>query len=281
MRAVCVPETFGALGGHNQLSRREWFRASAAAGAGMALAVSWPTPAWAAPSTGSRRVIDLTHVLTDGFPVMPGFANPRRVNLVRTEIPPGAYANQWTFAEHSGTHLDVPAHFQPGGRTVSDIPLEELIMPAVVVDISDRVASDADATLDVADLRDFELAVGRIPDGSAVLARTGWDVRAGDEARFRNAGADGRMHFPGWSPEAAEWLLTNRHVRCIGIDTLGLDAGRSLEFPVHRIWFPEDRLGLEVLTNLGKVPRSGATLVIGVVPLENGSAAPGRIFAVI
>ena len=204
------------------------------------------------------------------------------MTLARTEDPPFyAYANQWTFAEHSGTHLDVPAHFFANGRTVDQIPLEELILPAVVIDISDRAAIDPDTTVAVSDIRDFESAVGRIPDGAAVLMRSGWDRRIGDQARFHNIGSDGRMHTPGWSAEATDWLLTNRDVRCLGVDALTLDATHSLEFPVHRLLLGEDRVGLEILTHLENLPPIGATLIIGVVPFEKGSGAPGRFFALV
>jgi kynurenine formamidase len=285
-RPMCIPGTFEAVSGerhhHQHLTRRDFFRAGGAAGAAMALAAALPTPALAADSPAPRRLVDLTHVLTDGFPVYPAFANPRRVTLVRTEDPPFyAYANQWTFAEHSGTHLDVPAHFFANGRTVEQIPLEELILPAVVVDISDRVANDPDAMVGVSDLRDFEAAVGRIPEGAAVLMRSGWDRRIGDQARFLNFGPDGHMHTPGWSAEATDWLLTNRDVRCLGVDSLTLDPTNSIEFPVHRLLLGEDRLGLEILTRLEKLPPIGATVVIGVVPFEKGSGAPGRIFALV
>lgn len=112
------------------------------------------------------------------------------------------------------------------------------------------------------------------------LAYSGWEARIGDEARFFNFGADGRMHYPGWGAESTEWLLTNRDVRCVGIDTLGLDPGNSLEWLVHKMWMPEDKLGVEVLANLRALPPAGSTLVIGAIPLEDGSAAPGRIFAI-
>jgi kynurenine formamidase len=282
---MCIPETFEAVSDdhhHQPLTRRDFFRAGGAVGAAMALAAALPTPTLAADSGAPRRVVDLSHVLRDGFPVYPVFANPRRVTLARAEDPPfRAYANQWTLAEHSGTHLDVPAHFTPNGRTVDQIPLEELIMPAVVIDISARAANDPDTAVGVSDLRDFEAAVGRIPEGAAVLIHSGWDRRIGDQASFHNFGADGRMHTPGWSAEATEWLLSNRDVRCLGVDAISLDPGNSLEFPVHRMWLGEDKLGLEILAHLEKLPPIGATLVIGVVPFEKGSGAPGRIFALI
>jgi kynurenine formamidase len=278
---MCVPGTFTAVGEHHdhRLTRRDFLRAGGAVGAGMALATSLTEPALAALPAAPQRVVDLTHRLTDGFPVYPVFANPRRVTLTRADLPPNAYANQWTFAEHSGTHLDVPAHFSATGRTLDDVPLEELIMPAAVVDISRRAAGDADAAVGVSDLRDFEANVGRIPDGAAVLAYSGWESRIGDQARFQNFGPDGYMHFPGWSSDAADWLLTNRNVRCLGIDTLSLDLGSSIEFPVHRTWCPADKLGLEILANLNDLPPIGATLVIGAIPFEKGSGATSRVFA--
>lgn len=210
----------------------------------------------------------------------PGLLNPRRVTL-STVGTGGFYIQQWTFPEHVGTHVDMPGHFHDGGRLVTDFSLAELVMPAVVVDISGRAQSDPDTAVTVDDLRATEEAVGRLPDRGAVLMYSGWDARIGDEGTMRNIGPDGRMHTPGWSPEAIDWLLSNRNVSCIGTDTLSLDTGvTTFDFPVHKAWLPADKLGIEVLANLGKVPRAGWTLVVGVVPLEQGSGGPGRIFAI-
>ena len=279
---MCVPGTFEAVGKDHHhdhgVTRRDFLRAGGAVGAGMALSAALPKPALAALPASPKRVVDLTHVLTDGFTVYPVFAPPKRVPLSTFDGPLRVYVNQWTFAEHSGTHLDVPSHFGTG-RNVDDFSLEELIMPAVVLDISARAASNAETTVGVADLREFEASVGRIPDGSAVLVYSGWDSKIGDRARYLNIGPDGKMHAPGFSVEAADWLLSNRNVRCLGVDTISLDAASSAEYPVHRMWMPEDKLGLEVLANLKALPPIGATLVIGVIPFEKGSGGPGRIFA--
>jgi len=297
---MCLPDTLETVGQNNHhdhadqhdaahehendheriLSRRRFLRAGGTIGAGAALAAALPKPALAALPSAPQRFVDLTHVFRDGFPVYPTFAPPRRATLARADLPPGVYANQWTFAEHSGTHLDVPSHFSPKGRNLDQISLEELIMPAAVIDISARAATDADTTVGVADLRDFEASVARIPDGAAVLVHTGWDSRVSDPARFLNVGPDGKMHAPGFSVEATDWLLSSRNVRCLGVDTISLDPANSTEFPVHRMWMPADRLGLEILTNLKLLPPIGATLVIGAIPFEKGSGAPGRIFAI-
>ena len=283
---MCVPGTFDAVGDdhhhHDEgVSRRSFLRAGGVVGAGVALAAGLPRPALAALPAAPQRFVDLTHTFSDGFPVYPAFAPPRRVTLFRNGPPPDAYVNQWTFAEHSGTHVDVPSHFSAKGRNLDDISLEELIMPAVVLDISARAANDADTTVSAADLREFEESVGRIPDGSAVLAYAGWDSRIHDGAKYLNFGPDGKMHAPGFSVEAADWLLSNRNVRCLGVDTISLDAASSIDYPVHRMWMPADKLGLEVLANLKALPPIGATLVIGAIPFEKGSGGPGRIFAIV
>ena len=281
---MCVPGTFEAVGEDHHhdhgVSRRDFLRAGGAVGAGMALSAALPKPALAALPAAPQRFVDLTHVLTDGFTVYPVFVPPKRVALSTYDGPLKVYANQWTFAEHSGTHLDVPSHFTAKGRNVDDYSLDELIMPAVVLDISARAANDADTTVGVADLRDFEASFGRIPDNSAVLVYSGWDSRIHDRARYLNIGPDGKMHAPGFSLEACDWLLSNRKVGCVGVDTISLDPAQSTEYPFHRMWMPADKLGLEVLANLKALPPMGATLVIGVIPFEKGSGGPGRIFAI-
>jgi kynurenine formamidase len=122
-----------------------------------------------------------------------------------------------------------------------------------------------------------------IPTASlaAVLVYTGWDSRITDHAEFLNIGPDGKMHQPGFSIEAADWLLSDRDVRCVGIDTISLDPAHSTEYPFHRMWMPADRLGLEILANLKALPPIGATLVIGAVPYEKGSGGQGRFFAIV
>lgn len=258
-----------------KLSRRRFLLGGAAAAA----AVAVPTPALASkgPKGRGRRVRDLTHVFRDGFPVFGG-ANPSRRTLVTIEND-GFYQQEWTWAEHSGTHMDAPGHFALGGRLSPDITPEELIVPAVVIDISARAAVDPDTVVTVKDLRRFERRHGRIPRRAGVFMFSNWETRVDDEQAFRNPDADGVFRFPGFGVEAVEWLLENRDITCIGVDTLSLDNGSSQTFDVHHLLLGADRYGLENLANLTTIPPRGATAFVGLVPWEEGSGGPCRVIA--
>ena len=157
--------------------------------------------------------------------------------------------------------------------------LDELIRPLVVIDISDRAAADPDTEVTRDDLRTFERRRGRIRRGAVVAMNSGWAARSTSVAAYRNVGADGLQHFPGFSKAAVEWLLEERDIAGIGVDTLSLDPGRSQTFDAHVTLLGADRYGIENLANLDRVPERGATLTVGLIPWEQGSGGPARVFA--
>jgi kynurenine formamidase len=191
----------------------------------------------------------------------------------------GYYMQQWTIIEHIGTHVDAPGHFTPGGRLSPELRPEELVVEAVVIDIADRAARDPDTVVTVDDLRAFERRHGRIPRNAAVLMYSGWAAKAGDAAAYRGADAAGTLHFPGFGAEACEWLLRRRGIRSLGVDTLSIDPGNSTTFETHLILTGADRYGLENLNNLDRITRRGATIVVGLIPYEEGSGGQARILA--
>jgi kynurenine formamidase len=222
------------------------------------------------------KVVDLTHEFKAGFPVYTGNAPARRT---LTRIPAdGFYKQEWTFDEHSGTHMDAPAHFTEGGRFTPQLEARELILPIVVIDIAERAASDPDTVVTADDLRRFEKRHGRIPDGALVAMDSGWAKKIGDEAAFKG-GQLGDYHFPGFGDTAIEFLLERRRAAAIGVDTLSLDHGPSTTFSVHVNWLKADNYGLENLANLDRLPPRGATAFVGVIPWQEGSGGPARVIA--
>ena len=191
----------------------------------------------------------------------------------------GFYAQRWTFGEHSGTHMDVPGHFVPGGRLSPEITPRELIAPIVVVDISKKARSDPNAMVELEDVRKFERRHGRIPKGALVAADSGWAEKVDDPAAFKGGPAFPNYNFPGWSEEAALWLVEKRDITGIGIDTLSLDPGNSATFPVHVNFLATDRYGIENLAGLDRIPPKGATAYVGLIPWEEGSGGPCRVIA--
>jgi kynurenine formamidase len=231
----------------------------------------------AASAKPERRRQDLTHVLAEGFPVF-AFDPPRRRTLV-TVRRNGFYSQEWTLQEHSGTHMDAPGHFVVGGRRSPEITLEELSIHVAVIDISARAANNPDAVVRVSDIQKYEDRHGRIPAGAGVLMYSGWERRLPDPDAFKNPGADGRYHFPGWGIGAVNWLLERRNITCLGVDTLSLDPGRSTTFDVHLALLGADKYGLENLANLKRIPARGAHAFVGLVPWEEGSGGPCRVIA--
>ncbi|NOU30251.1 MAG: cyclase family protein, partial [Polyangiaceae bacterium] len=191
----------------------------------------------------------------------------------------GVYANRWELTEHVGTHLDAPCHFIDGARSVEDIPLESLVVPLGVASIASRAAEDADAVFGLDDLRRWEGAHGAVPRGGALFLHTGWASRIAEPGHFVNMDAGGVMHFPGFSTEAVAFLVEQRGVAGLGIDTLSIDPGRDLHYPVHKGLFAAGKWALECLANLEAVPAQGATVVVAPVKVRGASGAPARVLA--
>ena len=277
---MCLPGTVEAVREQRagDEGRRIDRRTVLAGGVAAAVAATFPARAFAhdTPKKG-KRLQDLTHVFTEGFPVF-SFDPPAREDLVT--IPTGGfYAQKWTFGEHSGTHMDAPGHFVEGGRLAPEIAPAELLVPVVVVDISSRAQSDHDAIVTVEDLRRFERRHGRIPDGALVCMNSGWADKIDDPLEFKGGASFPDYHFPGFGLEAAMWLAERRDVTGIGVDTLSLDPGNSTSFPVHVNYLATDRYGVENLANLDKIPPRGAVAYVGLIPWEQGSGGPCRVIA--
>jgi kynurenine formamidase len=246
--------------------------------AGAALAASFPASALANGGRKRRKFCDLTHTFREGFPVFVTGEEPQR-ETIADYATSGFYAQRWTFGEHSCTHMDVPGHFHEGGRLSPEITLEELIVPIVVIDISRRAREDPNAMVELDDIKKFERRHCKIPEGALVAADSGWASKADDPDAFKGGPAFPNYNFPGWSEEAAMFLAEERDITGIGIDTLSLDPGNSLTFPVHVNYLATDRYGIENLTGLDCIPRCGATAYVGLIPWEEGSGGPCRVIA--
>ncbi len=287
---MCLPGTVEAVRERTECEGEmpRYDRRTALAGAA-ATALAAAFPGVAAANGGGRddregkRMYDLTHVFRAGFPIFgtPPTFNPPSRRTVVTIPANGFYGQEWTFWEHSATHMDAPGHFIRGGRLSPQITLPELVgIPIVVVDISARAARNPDATLTARDLTRFESRHGRIPNRALVVMNSGWWRKIDNERAFKGGRAFPNYHFPGFRIDAAEWLLEKRNATAIGVDTMSLDPGNSTKFPVHIRWLGANKYGLENLANLGSVRPRGKMAYVGVVPWEAGSGGPARVMAV-
>jgi kynurenine formamidase len=225
------------------------------------------------------RVVDLTQNLDPETVMWPGSPQPT-AETVLTVAHDGFYNRLVSFVEHTGTHFDAPKHMIEGGLSVDRIDPATLVRPLAVIDVSAEMAGDPDAILTLAQVQAFEAEHGRIPDGAIVFLRTGWEEFNTDPARYANA--PGELRFPGFGPEAARFIVDERHAVGLGVDTLGIDPGVATDFVVHRqishikgVWH------LEGLTNLAAVPALGAWVMVGVLKLTDGSGGPARVLALV
>lgn len=193
-------------------------------------------------------------------------------------------ANSFRAAEHGGTHLDAPIHFAEGKRTAAEIPLDDLMGPAVVVDVSSAAAEDADYLVDIAAMEAWETEHGTIPDQTIVLLMTGWGERWPHRASYLGTaelgpGAVADLHFPGLGPDAATWLVEERAVRAVGIDTASIDRGQSTEFRAHRVLAEANVPIFENVANLDRLPPTGAWVLALPMQIERGTGGPLRAVA--
>ncbi|AUS99920.1 cyclase [Nostoc sp. CENA543] len=224
------------------------------------------------------RVIHLSHVIDEYIPQWPG--DPPVKFTTMAEIPDdGYYLRGFALGEHSATHINAPNSFFTDGVGIDKYPAESLVVSAIVIDISQVAADNSDYTLTIADILAWEEAYGEIASGSIVLLYTGWQHKWGDKQAFFNQDAGGVMHFPGFSSYATEFLLNQRQIAGVGIDTHGVDSGQDTSFATNRLVLAKSGIVLENLTNLDQLPPKGTTLAIAVLRLRGGSGSPLGVLA--
>jgi kynurenine formamidase len=229
----------------------------------------------------AARLIDLTYPLHSGIPYWPGQGyHPFRWESINQLETHGVAAGRFAMPEHLGTHVDAPSHFVPSPITADRIPLEDLVRPGVVVDISRRAAWDEGALLEPGDLEAWEAEHGPIPPRAIVLLHSGWGRRWSNPAAFANP-VEGRLRFPAVSAEAARLLVEARDIAGLGVDTLSADNGEVAGSPCHRIVHGAGRYIVENLANLELLPPTGMLVVIAPLPIVGGTGAPARVFAMI
>ncbi len=234
-------------------------------------------------AAGKVKLVDLTHALDEHSPYWPEDHSPSpfRAKVVDTYEHDGYFGRALEIPEHFGTHMDAPAHFDPHGKTVEQIPVESLLRPAVVIDVSGQAEKYPDYQLTVADLEGWEKAHGPIPRGCAVLLRTGWGERWPSQEKYMNEDAQGVMHFPGISLDAARFLVERGAPVAIGIDTPSIDYGPSKDYEVHHFTMTHGLYHLENLIHLGALPATGAVIIALPLSLRGGSGSPARVLALV
>ncbi len=271
------------VAGCEQAVRRALSRRGLLRGAGAAAFAASALPAHAqtlAVRHSFQRVIDLTHTMSAEFPTFsgePGIEMERKDSFKKDRF----NLFWWHIIEHAGTHLDAPIHFSEDGASVEKIAASELVVPLAVIDVSGRAALDADYLLSREDLAAWERRHGRLPAGACVAMYSGWGKYAADPAKFTGRDVDGTLHFPGIGPDATAWLLKERRISGLAVDTLSLDRGSSKDFKTHYLWLPAGRWGLENVANLDAVPAAGAMLVVGVAKVKDATGGPARLFALV
>jgi len=224
------------------------------------------------------RVVDLSHVISTDMPLWPG--DPAVVFRDETAIDRDRYyLRSFKMGEHSATHVNAPRSLFEKGKTIDAYRTESLVIPAIVMDMREKCRLNPDYQVTKGDVLDWEKEHGIIHKGSLAIISTGWQDRWDKGDVFLNQDRDGSLHFPGFSLEAAMLLLNDRNAGGLGTDTHGVDPGADHSFAINRLALEKERIVLECLTNLDKLPPKGTTLGIGPLKLEGGSGSPAAVIA--
>jgi len=228
------------------------------------------------------EVVDLTHAVSADAPFWPGSAvSPFTYDTLSAHDDGAPSMGAYSVPEHFGTHFDAPVHGGMGLASVDLVPTKELFGPAVVIDVTAQAEADENYAMTSEDIRDWEATHGEIPAGAIVLMRSGWPARWSQGAPYYNRGEDGRLHFPGFSEEAARFLVDERDIAGVGVDTGSVDPGNARGFPAHGVVNGSGHFHLENLADLGRLPESGAYLIVAPIKIQGGSGGQVRVFAVL
>jgi len=236
-----------------------------------------------------KRFVDLTHAFGPGSPHWKGFPDEKREVLYWYEpgvgtMGAGFYAQSFTHVGQWGTHVDPPAHFAKGMRTVDRIDVKEMVLPLVVIDVHRAVEADPDYTVAMDDVRDWESRHGAIPEGAFVALRTDWSRRWPDQAAMSNQDPAGVAHYPGWSMEVLRYLYEVRKITASGHETTDTDPGVATsrdDYSLETYVLKGDHYQIELLANLDQVPEAGALVVCAFPKPKDGSGFPARVFAIL
>ena len=232
--------------------------------------------------------IDLTYDFSDKtlyWPTASGF----RLDTAFNGVTPGGFyyeAYNYCAAEHGGTHLDAPVHFAKGKWTADEIPLEKLTGEAVVINVSGKALKDPDYLITVADIESWEKINGKLKDDIILFFRTGYGSFYPDAKKYlgtdeRGADAVAKLHFPAIHPDAAQWLVSSRKIKAVGLDVASVDYGQSTDFRTHQILYEQNIPGFENVANLDKLPEQGAFVIALPMKIKGGSGGPLRIVAIV
>lgn len=230
----------------------------------------------------SRTFTDLTHAFFPGMPHFPAFPDEVRTQTFQVD-PDGFAVHRYELVGQWGTHCDPPSHFVDGARTIDDIPVRQMILPLVVLDISERVRADPDAVPTLDDVAAWERRNGPMPAGCFVALRTDWHQRWPDTGAMANHDDAGVSHVPGWSREVVVDLVERVGVTAIGHETTDTDAGSSTsagDYGLELLLLQHDKWQIELMANLDQVPEAGALLVASWGKPRGGSGFPARVFAI-
>ena len=234
------------------------------------------------------RLVDLSHAFNRRTIYWPTAQQFRLSKVADGETDGGWHyaANNFRAAEHGGTHLDAPIHFAREGDTADEIPLRKLVGAAVNVDVRVKANADRDYLVSVTDLEAFEAQHGRIASNTVVLLRTGWSRHWPDARRYmgtaeRGADAVPKLHFPGLSEQAARWLVEQRRIKAVGIDTASIDRGQSTAFEAHRVLSAAQVPVFENVANLDRLPADGFHVIALPMKIDGGSGGPLRALAIV
>ncbi|MBV7302558.1 cyclase family protein [Corynebacterium sp. TAE3-ERU2] len=229
------------------------------------------------------RWVDLTHSFHAGQPHFGALPDETRERLYTVEEH-GFEIDRYSIVGQWGTHVDPPVHFVTGARPLDEIPVEQMVLPLVVIDVHEQAAADADYSPTVEDILEWEKRHRPIPEGSFVALRTDWSQRWPDATAMNNADEEGINHYPAWNPTVVEWLITERNITALGHETTDTDLGARVsrgELPSELLLLQHDRWQIEMLCNLNQVPEVGALIVASWPKPLHGTGFPARAFAIV
>ena len=234
------------------------------------------------------KIVDLSHrfdAQTIYWPTEEGFKLEKEHDGVTDK---GYYyaSNTFSAPEHGGTHIDAPRHFAGGANTLDQIPLEQLMGSAILIDVTSQCEANRDYLISTEDFNSWEKQHGQIPSGAIVMLRTGFAKYWPDRVKYmgtdeRGAAAVAKLHFPGLSPDAARWLTTKRSIKAIGLDTPSIDYGQSTLFESHQILFAKNVPAFENLGDMSALPAEGFIVIAMPMKIAGGSGGPLRVAAIV